>query len=123
MLLKNFYEIIETKSEIESPEKTMFLVKLNTEHEIYQGHFPENPVVPGVCMVQMIKELLEKIEGRDLFMEKSDNMKFLNIVNPVNHPEINIRIVKRPVVDDKITIDVEVGFEEVIFLKFKGTYI
>jgi 3-hydroxyacyl-[acyl-carrier-protein] dehydratase len=121
MLLKNFYEILET--EIETPERTSFLVKLNTEHEIYQGHFPENPVVPGVCMVQMIKELLEKIEGRDLFMEKSDNMKFLNIVNPLKHSELNVRIVKRPVVDEKITIDVEIGFEEVIFFKFKGTYI
>ena len=122
MLLENFYEIIDTKSEIETPEKTLFLVKLNSEHEIYKGHFPDNPVVPGVCMIQMIKELMEKIEGRDLFMEKSDNLKFLNIVNPIDNPELNIQIIKRPSTDEKITIDAEINFKEVSFFKFKGTY-
>ncbi len=40
-----FYKVIK----IEKPEENSYNVEveLNPEHEIYEGHFPEQPVVPG----------------------------------------------------------------------------
>ena len=36
-----------------------FSLNLNAAHEIYEAHFPGEPVTPGVCLVQMAGELLE----------------------------------------------------------------
>ena len=54
MLLDNFYTILSS----ESSDSTIWTiqVKLNPGHPVYQGHFPGHPVVPGVCLLQLIKE-------------------------------------------------------------------
>ncbi|MGN1248330.1 MAG: hypothetical protein ACI4UO_07050 [Paludibacteraceae bacterium] len=52
----NYYHIL--SSDITS-EEGMFRVALNADCEVYQGHFPGEPVCPGVCNIQMIKECAE----------------------------------------------------------------
>ncbi|MGM9809608.1 MAG: hypothetical protein ACI30J_01905 [Paludibacteraceae bacterium] len=52
----NYYHIL--SSDITSDEG-MFRVALNADCEVYQGHFPGEPVCPGVCNIQMIKECAE----------------------------------------------------------------
>jgi 3-hydroxyacyl-[acyl-carrier-protein] dehydratase len=54
MLLDNFYTILSS----ESSDSTTWTIQieLNPDHTVYQGHFPEHPVVPGVCLLQLIKE-------------------------------------------------------------------
>ena len=52
-LLPNFYKV--THSEHINETDWVVQVMLNPQHAIYNGHFPQQPVVPGVCMLQMIK--------------------------------------------------------------------
>ena len=52
-------------------------VRLNGGHEIYKAHFPGNPITPGVCIVQMIGELLSDRCGRRLSLSKIVNLKFV----------------------------------------------
>lgn len=54
MLLENFYKIIHRKEREDG--KREIEIELNPGHALYQGHFPGQPVVPGVCTLQMIKE-------------------------------------------------------------------
>ena len=35
-------------------------IKLHPEHVIYDAHFPGQPITPGVCLVQMIGEILQE---------------------------------------------------------------
>jgi len=64
MLLDNFYTILSS----ESSDSTIWTIqiKLNPGHPVYQGHFPEHPVVPGVCLLQLIKECVEDIRQQKL---------------------------------------------------------
>ena len=59
MLLENFYKIIHIKEREDG--KQAIEIELNPGHMLYQGHFPGQPVVPGVCTLQMIKESAEQI--------------------------------------------------------------
>ena len=59
MLLENFYKIIHRKEREDG--KREIEIELNPGHALYQGHFPGQPVVPGVCTLQMIKESAEQI--------------------------------------------------------------
>ena len=69
-----------------------YTIGLNPEHCIFQAHFPENPITPGVCIIQIIKELLKEILNRELFLKKVHNAKFLYAINPLENREITFSI-------------------------------
>lgn len=80
MLLDDFYKIIDLKS----TEKHSLEVKvaIDKKHHIFNGHFPKNPVTPGVIMLQIIKNCLETKLNTSLLIQKTSNVKFLAMVNP-----------------------------------------
>lgn len=57
-------------------------VNLNAEHIIFKAHFPNNPITPGVCLLQIAKELLEQQLHQKLFAKSIKNLKFLQPVSP-----------------------------------------
>ena len=75
-------------------------IRLNGSHVIYQAHFPGNPITPGVCIVQMIGELLSDRCGRRLSLSKIVNLKFVAPISPVDTPDIEISFT---LVDDTAT--------------------
>ena len=89
MLIEGLYEIIATES---TDNGILAKVHLNKDHEIFKGHFPGNPVMPGVCMIQIIKELTEEVTGKNLFLAVSSNIKFMAIINPEKNPDLQIAI-------------------------------
>ena len=67
-------------------------ITINKDHIIFKGHFPGNPVMPGVCMIQIIKEITEKIVNKTLFMQSANNIKFMAIINPFLTPELELQL-------------------------------
>ena len=65
-------------------------LRLNADHVIYHAHFPGNPITPGVCIVQMIGELMGQRCARRLVLQKIVNLKFVSTISPVEHPEIEV---------------------------------
>jgi 3-hydroxyacyl-[acyl-carrier-protein] dehydratase len=97
-------------------------ITLNPAHDIFKGHFPGQPVVPGVCMMQMVKEVLENKLSKKLLLVKADNIKFLSFMDPNQHRQIELEI-KMNVTDDQIKADAQLLNEETVFLKFKGVFV
>lgn len=64
---------------------------LHADHTIYQAHFPGNPITPGVCIVQIIGELLAMRYQRPLALLRVVNLKFTSPISPVESPEIEVR--------------------------------
>ncbi|HRN57643.1 MAG TPA: 3-hydroxyacyl-ACP dehydratase [Agriterribacter sp.] len=80
MILKDdFYTVIQLTEEGNTARAVL---ELNPEHPVFEGHFPGQPVVPGVCMVQMIKEILETVTAKNLVLQQADHIKFLSVINP-----------------------------------------
>jgi len=61
---------------------------IDANHRIFEGHFPGQPVLPGVCMVQIFKELLEKATHQKLFLYQAESSKFLALVDPRQTPQL-----------------------------------
>lgn len=86
MLLKNNLYTV-TRKKVDGL-KGYFVLALNPSCFIYQAHFPGEPITPGVCIVQMGKELLEELLGEtlqrnvELEISKVKNVKFLSIISP-----------------------------------------
>ncbi|MEX6688109.1 3-hydroxyacyl-ACP dehydratase [Danxiaibacter flavus] len=89
MLKDDFYHIIFSSVEADVLHATL---TVNSTHRIFQGHFPGQPVVPGACLLQIVKELTELAIGRSLRLIKADDLKFLSIINPNDKDRLAVNI-------------------------------
>ena len=117
MLLDNFYHIV-TKDL--APASARAVITIDAGHSIFDGHFPGQPVVPGVCMMQIVRELVEQGVGTPLQINTADNMKFLSILNPTEHGEVVVAA-SYTLTDGRYTVDGSLSAGTVTFFKFKGT--
>lgn len=67
-------------------------IQINKVHPIFKGHFPGQPVLPGVCMLQISQEMIEKAIDTKLLMTQTGQVKFLKIIDPVVDDAIRINI-------------------------------
>jgi 3-hydroxyacyl-[acyl-carrier-protein] dehydratase len=118
-LLDDFYVL---KDLIQSDSTIKAKVEINSKHKVFDGHFPENPVVPGVCMMEMIKEILEISREDNYILSSATNIKFMNILNPFVHPEVEFvhEIVSENT--EEIKLKSSILYEETVFLKFSGSF-
>ena len=118
-ILTDFYNLTESLQN----ENGSYIakIKLNKDHDIFNGHFPGNPVTPGVCMMQIIKELTEEFTGKKLFLKSASNVKFMAIINPVETPDLEIvlDIIEN---EDEIKVKNTSSFGETIALKMSVNY-
>lgn len=91
MLLKDFYSVL-SQSIDEPTGAQLFRIRLNPEHEIYKGHFPEKPITPGVCNIQMMKECAERVIGKELIIKSMSQCKMPAMITPDGTPELTISV-------------------------------
>ncbi len=118
MLIEGLYSVLTFEHEEQTVKAT---VKLNPEHEVFKGHFPGNPVMPGVCMIQMIKELTERATTQTLFLTVASNVKFMAIINPEKNDTLQL-VLQISEVDGLIKVKNIVSFEETMALKLNATF-
>ncbi|SDJ75177.1 3-hydroxyacyl-ACP dehydratase [Chryseobacterium jejuense] len=118
-ILTDFY----TLTSYEKAENGSFLayIQLNKDHDIFKGHFPGNPVTPGVCMMQIIKELTEELTASKLFLKTASNVKFMAIINPFETPDLKLQL---DITEDGEDVKVKnsTSFGETIALKLSVSY-
>jgi 3-hydroxyacyl-[acyl-carrier-protein] dehydratase len=119
MLLGDFFILKDISSTEEFINATL---ELNAAHRVFEGHFPGQPVVPGVCMVQMIKEILENHIEKKTRLIKSDHAKFLAMIDPRVQSTINATIKYNSPTNDEVHIIASLFSDTTIFLKFKGVF-
>lgn len=84
-MISNLYNIIKE-------EQNQTIIKLNTDNIIFKVHFEGNPILPGACMTEICRELIEKKNGRNLNIKNIKNIKFLQLISPREHDEILFEI-------------------------------
>ncbi|MBM1105512.1 3-hydroxyacyl-ACP dehydratase [Aurantibacter crassamenti] len=118
VLIENLYEV---KSFENNNGAVIATVTLNKDHEIFNGHFPDNPVMPGVCMIQMIKELTERATAKKLFLSSCSNIKFMAIIDPEENKLLNLTI-NYSEDDGIIKIKNTATYEDTLALKLNATF-
>ncbi|MGO4772819.1 3-hydroxyacyl-ACP dehydratase [Flavobacterium sp. W22_SRS_FK3] len=120
MVLKDFYKILSEEKTADSKHTITILV--NEKHEIFKGHFPGNPIMPGVCMIQIIKDLTEKITLKTLMIQTLTNVKFMALINPEVNPELRLELDINVTEDDLIKVKNITYFNETVALKLSTVY-
>jgi len=119
ILAGDFYTIVGSVMEADKIEAVL---KINPEHEIFQGHFPGQPVVPGVCMMQIVKELVETVTGRSLRLHTGLDLKFLSVIDPGKNNTIHAEINYTVLASGDINVTARLFYSETTFFKFKGVF-
>ena len=117
MILKNsLYTIADKRME---GSGIFYQILLDKNHIIYKAHFPNEPITPGVCIIQIAKELLEDYLHEEYEISYVKNIKFLSVLSPLSTSSVAY-------VFDKITIlpetnecktQVQVQQDNVLFAK------
>lgn len=102
-----------------------FTIELNSSHFIYLAHFPEEPITPGVCIVQIGQELLELLLEESclkkyrLEIKKVKNVKFLSVISPKNNTTIVYTMKKVEMSEDAMEVkaQIDVSFKDEIKAK------
>lgn len=101
-----------------------YTLSLRSDSLIYRAHFPERPITPGVCIIQIAGELLELTLNRSLELIEVVNAKYLAVINPVDTPEITYTFSKLAEVNDGTAckVAVTVSFGDIVYSKLSLIY-
>ena len=112
-----------TLQSYEKAENGSFMahISLNKDHDIFKGHFPGNPITPGVCMMQIVKELTEEFTGSKLFLKSASNVKFMAIINPIENPALILQLDIHEN-ENEVKVKNVTSFGETIALKMSVNY-
>ena len=120
VLQDNLYSIVSQQAVDGLPT---FCVRIHPEWPIYKAHFPGHPITPGVCIVQMVQELLQIFLHRELVLCKAKNIKYVSIVSPEEMAELTItfsKIEEQP--DGSLKVQAQVASGDTLCTKLSVTF-
>ena len=118
LFYKLFYSIVE--SNILETNAT-FSIKLNENHPIYKGHFPNSPITPGVVQLEIIKELIFITTNKDTSLVSISNCKFLAILAP-SDSQVKINIDFNIDENNNLKVIAKIFNHEKVFFKLNAIY-
>lgn len=129
MLQDSFYRVLERSGPDEEitpsgmpMKKFSFSLQTDPAHVVFEGHFPGNPVTPGVFQVRMIHELTESVTGMPLRMTSADNIKYLSLMVPSLHRDLRCSLSLKETGEKEYSVNATISAAEIVFIKFKGIF-
>lgn len=117
MLLENkYYKIVHRDA---NGLSAVFHIALLPDCDVYRGHFPGNPVCPGVCNIQTIKECVMLLTGRRMQISTIKQCRLTAIASPSICPEVDVTIDVLPT-DRGFSVTAKIADAEKTYMEYKG---
>lgn len=105
-------------------------LRINWRHPIFEGHFPGRPVVPGACLLQLVKELLSIAIDSEVSLTRADQIKFISMISPDHNETVWMNVSwnpSPPAENDPLPphqwqVTAEGIHADEVFFRFKGTF-
>lgn len=108
--MENYYRIL---SQAIGDNSAEFTIELCDDCPVYAGHFPGNPIAPGACNIEMVRECASIALNRDVRIAEIKLCKFLRIIRPSSNETLSLSLKFE---SNKLKTTVSVGEELAIQL-------
>jgi 3-hydroxyacyl-[acyl-carrier-protein] dehydratase len=118
MPLNDFYtfRIIDANASVVLAE-----ISINPKHPVFDGHFPNQPVTPGVILLEIARSILSKHTGKSAMLISAKEIKYMSPIIPAKDTLINLKIDFERI-DNNIKASCVFSSEEKVFTKLKGVF-
>ncbi len=94
-----------------TPDEMLARAGTDSTSPWYSGHFPGEPILPGIAQIAMVKETIQRSEDRLIDITDLKRVRFKQVIQPGD--EISIRVRPREGGDDtysfQVTVDGEIA--------------
>lgn len=120
MLLENkYYKIVNANVDGLNAVYRMILLP---GCDVYRGHFPGNPVCPGVCNIETIKECAMLLVGRKLLISTIKQCRLTAVASPALCPEVDVTVSLLPT-EKGFSVTAKIADTERTYMEYKGDMI
>lgn len=117
MLLENkYYQIYNIEN---TTSGGIFHIRLIRDCDVYKGHFPGNPICPGVCNIETIKECAMHLANKNLYISTIQKCRLTAVATPHECPEMDI-IINIQSSDNGFTVTAKIKDQVKTYMEFKG---
>lgn len=117
-LENNYYKLLDMRRQ--DAATVICRIALVSDCDVYRGHFPGEPVCPGVCNMQMIKECMEAIVGKKLRLSSITQCRLTALMTPAQCAEVEVRIDVLSVNEESFVIKASIYDSQRIYMEYKG---
>ncbi|MDB5210186.1 MAG: 3-hydroxyacyl-ACP dehydratase [Sediminibacterium sp.] len=119
MLQGDFFFIRSIQKEAASAK---MMLELKASHAIFAGHFPGQPIVPGACLLQMVKEIMETALDKKLQLIKAHQLKFMSPIDPNKSKELQAVFTFNTTENGEVNVAATFMHEGVVCFKCNGVF-
>lgn len=97
----------------------LFHISINPASRIFNGHFPENPICPGVCHIELIRECVSMIMKSDIRISQLHRCRFMAVAKPYTSNHFTVSVSVSPS-GKQLSLDANISDGKVTYLGFSG---
>lgn len=121
MLLEDeYYTLIDSQTDSVTGCLT---IRVNPASRIFEGHFPGNPICPGVCGVELIRECASIVLAQEVRISKINKCRFLSVARPQEDCRFCISIATTPMGDGSCLIKAKMSDGKADYISFSGVVV
>jgi 3-hydroxyacyl-[acyl-carrier-protein] dehydratase len=93
---------------------------INANHEVFIGHFPQYPILPGVFEMFLIEKIIEYKFNISLSLDNVEIVKFLKPILPNENDVFSLYIKNHEPLENGIKIDCQIMKEDKLICSVLG---
>lgn len=97
-------------------------IRLNGAHKIFQAHFPAAPILPGVCMLRIVHDVIARASRRALRLTHATSVKFLIVVDPREDAILLLNAEMHRIDGQRIETKATLSTPRHAVMKFRGVF-
>lgn len=98
-------------------------VHIDKSHRVFEGHFPDFPILPGVYLIQMVKDSLNTFLPYNYRMKTASTVKYLKPVEPGKDHKLRLEIILTQGEESLLVSASTFMEDETVNFKFKGEFV
>ena len=93
--------MVDSVIELQPDVKAIGIKNVTMNEPFFQGHFPNNPVMPGVLIVEAMAQVAgilafkSGLQGKTVYFMSMDKVKFRKIVSPGDQLKLEVKVTHR----------------------------